>query len=108
MNAGTLKHRVTLQQETKVTDEGGGSTITWANVADVWASVEPLSGRELFAAQQVRGTLTHKIIMRYRPDISVNSKMRAVFNGRIFNITTVINSKESNDQLQLLAEEILI
>ncbi|MEK4798058.1 phage head closure protein [Thermoactinomyces sp. FSL K6-2592] len=107
MNAGRLKHRVTLQEEVKTPDGGGGSVVTWQDVATVWASVEPLKGRELYAAQQVRATLTHKIIIRYRPDISVNVKMRAVYNNRIFNITSVINEQESNKTLQLLAEEFI-
>ena len=46
MEAGQLRHRVTIQQATETTDGFGGVTQAWATFATVWAAVEPLTGRE--------------------------------------------------------------
>lgn len=53
MNAGQLRHRVTIQQLTKVEDEGGGYAEVWTDVATVWAAIKPMRGNERYEAQQV-------------------------------------------------------
>ncbi|TGE33172.1 phage head closure protein [Desulfosporosinus sp. Sb-LF] len=37
-----------------------------AFLSGIWASIEPLSGREYYAAQQVNAEITHRIKIRYR------------------------------------------
>jgi len=55
----------------------------WEDVAEVWANVRELSGRELTAARQRQGQLTHEIEIRWRA--GVTATMRGVFEGRKLN-----------------------
>lgn len=103
MRAGTLRHRVRIQQLVQTGDGMGGIMETWQDVAVVWAAVEPLQGRELFEAQQVRAELSHRVRLRYRPDIA--PKMRLIHKGRVFHIESVINRDERNRELVLLCAE---
>ena len=108
LSAGTLRKRITLQQQSISVDTYGQQIITWTDVATVWASIEPSVGRELMAAQAVSLDQPTTITIRWQAAFA-NPKavaaMRAVYNGRLFNIHSVENEEERNRTLTLLASE---
>lgn len=104
IRAGELRHKVTLQQEISKDDNHGGQVLAWADVATVWAKIEPISGTEAIVARQVQDSLTHKIWLRWRP--GVVAKMRLLFGKRVFNIIEPPrNWDERNRMLELRCEE---
>ncbi|WP_096224897.1 phage head closure protein [Geobacillus sp. FJAT-46040] len=105
MDPGLLRHRITIQQKTRVQNEYGEEIADWVDVASVWASVNPISGREFFAAEAVNSEVTHKINMRYRSGITPD--MRVKFKERYFQIIAVMNLQEKNAELQLLCKELV-
>ena len=108
MRAGALRHRLTFQQlpATPQRDSTGAEVEDWQDVATVWGSVEPLTGRELFTAQQLNATLSHRVRLRYLPGIT--PKMRIQFGPRYFLIDTPpINREERNIELELLCTEVV-
>lgn len=88
MRAGLLDQRVTLQSRSEAADAMGQATITWVDIATVWAQVQALRGREFFAAAQVQAEHTLKVRIRYRAD--VNETCRLVWQGNHHDITGVI------------------
>ena len=104
MNAGDLRHRVTIQQATNI-DNGAGDVVVsaWADVATVWAEVRPTSARERLAQQQVTQEVTHLVSMRWTPAIAKDRRLK--FGTRIFNIGGIINVDERNIELRLLCSE---
>jgi SPP1 family predicted phage head-tail adaptor len=103
MRIGQLRHLIQLQQETTVSDGMGGHVSTWATVAEAFAAIEPLSGREYFAAQQTQSTVTHKVTMRYIDGITSAFCVR--YGTRVFDIRAVINNEERHQWLILMCEE---
>ena len=103
MRIGPLRHRVTIQQLSKSQNGMGEEEPGWTNFATRWASIEPISGREYFAAQQINAEVTHRVRMRYLP--GMESTMRLLYGGRIFNITALINADERNQTLEILCTE---
>lgn len=103
MQAGKLRHRVTIQQPTVARNGFNEAVTTWSNVVTVWASVEPLSGREFFAAEHVQSEITHRVRLRYRSGIVPT--MRVVFGSRHLVIESVINYAERGTDLQLMCRE---
>jgi len=84
----------------------GELTKTWATDATVWGSIEPLSARELVQAQQIQSDITHRVTMRYRSDLTVTVEQRILFDStRVFEIISVLNRDERNEQLELLCKE---
>jgi SPP1 family predicted phage head-tail adaptor len=61
LDAGALDKRVTIQARNESDDGGGGQTIAWTDVAIVWASVAPGTGREFTLAQQLQPELSHVV-----------------------------------------------
>lgn len=103
--AGRLHHRVTIQEHVTGQDEFGQPIDTWADVATVWAAVEPLRGREYFAAQQVNAEVTARIRTRYRK--GVRPSMRVLYDGRLYDILSVIDPEERHQELQLMCREVV-
>jgi len=106
MRAGTLKRRVTIQSVTEgARDAYGEPDETITTHATRWASVEPLSGAELYRAHEVHPEVTHAVKMRYLS--GVTTKMRIVLGTRTFEIKSVLNSEEDNRELVLMCTEML-
>ena len=100
---GNLRHRITLQKPVIIRDSIGQELEEWQDVATVWASVEPLSGKEYFNAQQTNSEVSTKITIRYLK--SITPFMRVFFQKHTYNILSVINFEERNIYLQLLCSE---
>lgn len=103
MQAGKLRHRVTFQQLTMRRGLGGGENSEWVDVCTVWARISPLGGKALFAAQQNHSEVTGTIDIRYRDDI--NSKMRAMYEGKTYHIHAVIDADLHHIALKLMVSE---
>lgn len=101
MNAGRLRHQVTIQQQTQTATAYGGYSETWTDVATVWAHIKPLYGRERWHGDQVESDVTHQITIRYRSDVTVSPQMRVLYGSRVFKIISVINPEERNELLVL-------
>ena len=105
MEAGRLRHRVTIQSKTVVQDAYGEETITWGTFATVWANVEPLRGREFLEARQVMAEVSTRITMRYYA--GVKPEMRAVFGSITYDILAVIHVESREREMQLMCQEIV-
>jgi len=104
MSIGQLRHRLTLQMITGSSKNSYGERVeTRADVAKVWGSVEPLQGRELQAAVQSQSRSTHKITIRHRENVTPRSQV--LFDGRVFEIESLINREERGRWLDMMAIE---
>ena len=82
MQAGALRRRITFQTRDVSVDSFGQQVTTWADAFTVWASIEPLSARELFAAQAVQSEVSHKVTVRYRTELTNPVAVAAMQIGR--------------------------
>lgn len=103
MQAGKLRHQVTIQQATETRNTLGEAIRTWSTVATVWASVEPLRGREFFDAEQVQSEISQRVRMRYRSGIKPT--MRLLYGSRILQIQAVIDVDERHREIHLMCRE---
>lgn len=100
---GRMRHRITLQQEARTADTGGGATLGWDDVATLWAEITPVSGSEVRQADQLVGSITHRIHVRYMGTIT--TAMRFMMGTRVFNIRSIKNMDERGRMMDILAEE---
>ena len=89
---GRLSERLKFQTEARGDDNMGGGTVSWTNFAEDWASVEPISARELTDAQQQFAPTRYRVKMRQRGDLT--AAMRAVWTT---NGDMVLNVREIQD-----------
>lgn len=105
IDIGTLKKRITIEALQRVSDDQGGWLEQWVKKYTVWASIEPLSQKEVYQGMQAASPLSHKIIIRYIPLLI--TKERIDYNGRKFNITSIRNLNEAGIYQEILAFEAL-
>lgn len=113
LSAGRLDKRVTIQQLVAASpdqDAGGEPDEAWTDLKTVWASVEPLKGREFLAkgreflaSRQVNSEVTGQIVIRKRAGIT--AKMRCSYDSRIYDILSVVDPGEGDEMLILYVRE---
>lgn len=100
---GALRRRMTLEQAARSADGGGGVTMTWAPVTDLWASLTSLTGTEQFVSEGLQGKVTHEIVIRKRTDIAPAMRLR--MGARLFHIEAVLLRDGPDPYIRILAEE---
>ena len=100
---GALDHRLALEAPVRTDDGGGGASLAWSLIAEVWGSLTPLSGGEAFEADGLKGRVTHEIVVRYRPGVTASMRFR--LGTRLFDIRSAVDAGEEHRTLRCLAEE---
>ena len=100
---GKLRHQISLLKPIIVKDALGQEVEKLEIQNTVWASIEPLSGKEYFSAKQVNSEVNAKVTIRYIESLLPHWVVQ--FGQRIFNIQAIINLEERNKYLQLLCSE---
>ena len=101
MNPGRLRHLVNIQKQVETQNAYGEPEVTWSNIAEkVWCQIEPLRGREYFAAKQINADIEARVIMRYRNDVT--AKMRLMHGTNEYYIYSIINVDERDREIQLM------
>jgi len=105
MQAGKMRHRVQFLKPTRLVTTTGDEEITYVHDFYLWASFEPLSGRELWYAQQVRSDVTHTIGTRYTARILPGH--RFVYSGRTFECGPTWSPQEKRFESNMTAVELV-
>lgn len=106
MRAGQLRQRIEIEQS----DQGGLDDFGQPRDGPIlfarrWAALEPLAGRELFAAQQVQPEVSYRVRLRYMS--GVKPAMRIRLGARRFEIESAVNVGERKRELELLCRELV-
>lgn len=75
--AGKLRHRLQIQRAVE-TNVDGDVTRAWTTLDTRWGSVEPLTGKELYEAQQVQPRAAFKVMIRYYDGLLTSDRFREV------------------------------
>lgn len=106
MKAGPLRHRGTIQHLVTGSPQlsaSGESLAQWTALAEVWMSIEPLRGRELFAAQEHQSETEVRIRIRYRDDVT--TQMRVLHDSKYYSVLAVIDSELRHRELELMCTQ---
>lgn len=117
LQAGRLRHRISLQRRAALLDSNGDvqqdpntgeAFYVWSELAELWAAIEPLSGREFIQSQATQSKVTGRMVIRYY--VNINAGMRIVhsngLNTRTYNIEAILPDKESGlEYMTILTSE---
>ena len=107
IQAGQLRHRISIVRPNLTQDSFGGTQIGDDSLfADrVPASIETLTGRELYAAQQKVSEVTHRITIRWMRGIVAKMNVSWADESKFFQIQAVENPDGRHKLLHLLCIE---
>lgn len=100
---GDLRHRVSIESANRTSDGGGGASLTWVLVANIWASLVPRNGSEALVLDRVAGAVTYDIWMRYRADVVPAMRLRS--GSRTFDVRAVLDVEDRGHWLRCVCEE---
>lgn len=103
MQAGRLRTQVTIEQLLCGSPQQlptGEPDESWATLYTAWAHIQPVLGREYFAAEQVQSKVDTKIRIRYRSGIT--AAMRVVAGGVNYNIEAVMDIDNRHEEIILM------
>lgn len=105
MYAGRLDTRITVERPETTRDAWGGVVEGWGLVTSTWAAVEPLTGRELFAAQATQAETTYRLTTRYMAGVDASCRV-VLDDGRVLGIVAVIDLRNQHKYVQFLCREL--
>jgi SPP1 family predicted phage head-tail adaptor len=100
---GEMHHRIRLEEPLRTSEDGGGASVTWSLVAEVWGALRPSGGAEVFEADSLKARASQEIWIRHRED--VRPEMRFVLDTRTFDIRSVTETPGRKRFLRCLVEE---
>lgn len=107
LEAGKLRHRITIHQPDREQDSDTGEMETvWSTLAIVWAGLEPYSTKDFIAAATIQNQTSCRAIIRYRTDVTAG--MRVSFRSKTYEIVgPPLPDKESGlEYLTLMLAEV--
>jgi len=99
MNTTNMNKRINFITAVEVMNEVGDIILEPTVFKTVWASVNPVSGKDYFEAKKYQAELIYKIIVRYTEGITPD--MQIQFKDRIFLIRDIMNYFEKNEMLKI-------
>lgn len=105
INAGELRHRITVQRSTQVLDDYGQYYDDVETLGTFWAKVTPLTGREAVNAKELKATTSHQIYMCV--SIPIKPSYQLIFEGRKFGIDSIVRVGEINTWYSIMATELI-
>jgi SPP1 family predicted phage head-tail adaptor len=103
INVGRLNKRITIYRYKDIETGIGGFKTGLAKVTSVWAELRPMRGTEFLEYYREANALQYKITMRWRKDLTEKDVL--VFDGRQFEINSIINIMEGNTYMEVYCTE---
>jgi SPP1 family predicted phage head-tail adaptor len=110
MQSGDLRHRITVEAQTRVSDGGGNFVQTWIAVpgcTNLAASKWPVKGSEAFEGGRTVAIADYRLRIRYRVPFKASWRIHDLFTGKYMSI--VSNPLDLNDDhrwLEFLCKEV--
>lgn len=108
---GQLRHRVTVENPTRIADGEGGYSESWSAVSPspIWAKVEPATARtiERAAGNTIEAPLSHIVTVRAKEGAGITTKTRLTHDSRRLAVRGVQLVDEIEHWLVLACEEVV-
>lgn len=99
---GSMRHRVSIRQYSTARDAAGGETVTWSELAEVWAAIKHgTASDEITQHTRVTARTNVTFVIRYRSD--VDEKMKLLWDSKLWNIMSLLPDNHL-DYLEIEAE----
>lgn len=100
-----MRNKINIIKRTDLSNYFGETIDTWVPIfSDIWASKEPLLGKEFFSAEAVQSKVEVKF-RTYWFD-GVTNEMRIECDGEVYDIISAINVKSLNRELLIYCKRV--
>ena len=111
MRSARLRHRITLQKKQWAEDDYGQKTEQWIDQGMFAAGIEPITNKgannETYKNHTWISEAEVLVIMRFNPNINIDSTKQILFKQRTYEILGAINIEMRDKELHVYAKEVL-
>lgn len=100
---GKMNHRVTLQSSQVTIGDGGRKTTVYADIATVWAAIEPQVLDGVITADHIEFPVFFTITCHFSKDYLDARRIR--YGSRTFTVKSALNLSENNSHIVFRTEE---
>lgn len=106
MGIGQKRHRLTVQEPVRTQDPTTGELVAvWTTVATVWASIEPIRGRELLQGEQILDDMDTRLRIRWSPlSDTFTTAHRGIHQGSVFNFVSFAHVRLEQREIEIMAK----
>lgn len=102
---GAKQHRLEIQQPVTTPDQYGDPVVAWTTIGTVWASIEPMKGRERLLGDQIVGEMDTRIKVRWGAITKqITAAHRGVHQGVVFNFVSIAHIKLEQREIEIMAK----
>jgi SPP1 family predicted phage head-tail adaptor len=103
LGAGRLDKRITIRDFTSSQDAFGTPIQTWYDLATVWGSIEPMTGKEYWEGHKETSDVDTRIVIRYRRKLKPSQRLR--YGAREYKIVSIVNPNEDHRYTHIMCKE---
>ena len=103
INLGRLNKRVSIYSYMEIETSLGASKTVLKKTASVWAELRPVRGTEFLEYYREANALQYKVTIRWRKGLTEKDVL--VFEGRQFEINSIINIMEGKSYMEVYCTE---
>lgn len=100
MKAGLLRDIIDLEQRVVTRNAIGDEVVTWSLVQQVYASIQPIRGREFLSLREMQSDITTRIVIRYLA--GVETAMRFKVGDQAYQIDSIVDLENRHRTLECL------
>jgi SPP1 family predicted phage head-tail adaptor len=108
MTIGKMNRRLHFQTQSRTSDGGGSSAVSYSDSFTTFGQIIPKSGTEKLFGDQLEENITHIIKIRYRKDVTHKNRIQYRPDSnltRTFNVKRVLNVNDRNKYLNIQCVE---
>lgn len=106
VRTGAMRHRVSFQELTTELDDAGQPKRTWKAVADRYAALVRLTGKEVVASAARQERVPVVLELRWEDNLGIRAGMRVVFAGKALDIASAVDPDGLGERLLVTATEV--
>jgi head-tail adaptor len=115
ISAGDLNRRISIQQQSSGAEVDAfrqPTAASWTTIYQCWANIDIQGSQLVYSTAEFMSKVAHRITIRWTPSVIISAKQRVVYIEPATNIThvyeveAVLNDKQANKQLILMAYEL--
>ena len=105
MRAGLIKKRVHIDEPITTQNAVGEEVTDWLEAAKVWASIEPIRGREALLNGLNAAQMDTRIRIRWSTELdAMNTEWRIRYKGIVYDVVSIAHVMTAKRELEILAK----
>jgi SPP1 family predicted phage head-tail adaptor len=100
---GPLDQRARLLARTAAPDGGGGTSVSWTELAEIWIALEVTSGSQDAAANRLESRARYRLTLRRRADVAAGMRLETA--AHLLVVLAVLDDGPRTQFMILLCED---